>query len=63
MLVQKQRFLGTHAAIYNTFNLQAHLVSRSTLRRFRAAPTKPGRRPPQQRDNGVGQGRSAASAT
>jgi putative transposase len=32
-----QRFLSTHAAVYNTFNVQQHLVSRSTLRRFRAA--------------------------
>jgi transposase-like protein len=31
-----QRFLGIHAAVYNTFNLQRHLISRSTLRRFRA---------------------------
>ncbi|WP_298698797.1 IS6 family transposase, partial [uncultured Brevundimonas sp.] len=31
-----QKFLTTHAAIYNTFNLQRHLISRSTLRRFRA---------------------------
>jgi len=29
-----QRFLTTHAAIYNTFN-QRHLISRPTLRRFR----------------------------
>src|SRR5271155_62371 len=27
-----QRFLFVHAAIYNTFNFQRHLVSRSTLR-------------------------------
>jgi putative transposase len=32
-----QRFLSTHAAVYNTFNVQPHLVSRPTLRRFRAA--------------------------
>jgi transposase-like protein len=31
-----QRFLTTHAAIYNTFYTQQHLVSRPTLRRFRA---------------------------
>ena len=31
-----QRFLGTHAPIYNTFNLQPHLIRRSTLRQFRA---------------------------
>jgi putative transposase len=31
-----QRFLATHAAVYNTFNTQRHLVSRPTLRRFRA---------------------------
>src|SRR3954468_3493277 len=30
-----QRFLNMHAAAYNTFNLQRHLVSRSTLRIFR----------------------------
>jgi putative transposase len=32
-----QRFLATHGAIYNTFNLQQHLISRSTLRKFRTA--------------------------
>src|SRR6202043_4101325 len=31
-----QRFPSIHAAVHNTFNLQRHLVSRSTLRTFRA---------------------------
>jgi putative transposase len=31
-----QRFLSVHAAVHNTFNLQRHLISRSTLRKFRA---------------------------
>lgn len=30
-----QRFLATHAAVYNVFNLQPHLIRRSTLRKFR----------------------------
>jgi transposase-like protein len=30
-----QRFLVTHAAIYNTFYVQQHLISRATLRRYR----------------------------
>src|ERR1700747_549020 len=34
-----QRFLTMHAAVHNTFDLQRHLVSRSTLRIFRAAAT------------------------
>jgi putative transposase len=31
-----QRFLSIHSAVYNTFNLQRHLISRRTLRLFRA---------------------------
>ena len=31
-----QRFLSTHAPIYNTFNLQPYLIRRPTLRLFRA---------------------------
>jgi putative transposase len=31
-----QRFLNIHSAVHNTFNHQRHLVSRSTLRTFRA---------------------------
>jgi FAD dependent oxidoreductase len=34
-----QRFVSVHAAIYNTFNIQRHLVNRSTLRHFEATPT------------------------
>ena len=30
-----QRFLSTHAAVYNTFNVQRHLISRKSLRQFR----------------------------
>jgi transposase-like protein len=32
-----QRFLVSHAAVHNTFNLERHLISRRTLRLFRAA--------------------------
>mgnify|MGYP001828911391 CR=1 FL=1 len=35
-----QRFLSTHAAIYNTFNVHRHLISRKTLRQFRAEATE-----------------------
>jgi putative transposase len=31
-----QRFLSVHAVVHNVFNLQRHLVSRSTLRVFRS---------------------------
>jgi len=34
-----QRFLSIHAAVHNTFNFQRHLISRSTLRVFRADAT------------------------
>ena len=34
---QAQGFLATHAAVYNCFNTQAHLIRRSTLRQFRVA--------------------------
>jgi transposase-like protein len=34
-----QRFLSMHGAIHNTFNFQRHLISRSTLRIFRAEAT------------------------
>ena len=32
-----QRFLSTHAAVFNTFNVQRHLTSATTHRTFRAA--------------------------
>ncbi len=35
-----QRFLSTHAAIYNTFNVQHHLISRKSLRQFRSEPRR-----------------------
>lgn len=31
-----QKFLATHAAIYNVFNLRPHLIRRPTLRHLRA---------------------------
>ena len=34
-----QRFLSTHAAAYNTFNVQRHLISARTHRAFRASAT------------------------
>src|SRR5215203_5420035 len=38
-----QRFLSAHSAVHNTFNLQRHLVSRRTLRLFRAEAALGGR--------------------
>jgi len=35
---QAQRFLNTHAAVYNLFNLGRHLVSAATYRCFRLRP-------------------------
>jgi transposase-like protein len=32
-----QRFLATHAAVYNTFNVQRHLIRRSSFRYLRTA--------------------------
>ena len=32
-----QRFVSVHAAVYNTFNVQRHLISRRTHRQFRTA--------------------------
>jgi putative transposase len=32
-----QRFLSTHAAVYNTFNVERHLISARTHRAFRTA--------------------------
>jgi putative transposase len=35
-----QRFVSIHAAVYNTFNVQRHLVSRPAHRQFRTAAHK-----------------------
>ena len=35
-----RRFLSTHAAIYNTFNVQRHLITRKTMRQFRGDAMK-----------------------
>jgi hypothetical protein len=35
----EQKFLSTHAAVYNTFNVQRHLTSARTHRTLRAAAT------------------------
>lgn len=34
---QAQRFVSTYGAIYNTFNIERHLISRNTMRRFRTS--------------------------
>ena len=34
---QAQRFVSTHGAIYNNFNIERHLTSRNTMRRFRTS--------------------------
>ena len=34
---QAQRFVSTHSAIYNTFNIQRHLTSRNTMRDMRTS--------------------------
>ena len=34
-----QRFVSVHSAAHNTFNVQRHLISRRTLRAFRAEAT------------------------
>jgi transposase-like protein len=35
-LASVQRFTSMYTAVYNTFNVQRHLISRPTLRIFRA---------------------------
>ena len=39
-----QRFLSVHSSIYNLFNIQRHLISRNTLRQFRATASEEWRR-------------------
>jgi putative transposase len=38
-----QRFVSVHAAVYNTFNVQRHLIRRPTHRQFRTAAHRRGR--------------------
>ena len=40
-----QKFLSTHAAVYNTFNVQRHLTSAQTHRTLRAAAMETWRTP------------------
>ena len=41
-----QRFVSVHAAVYNTFNVQRHLIRRPTHRQFRTAAHLGTMRPP-----------------
>ena len=34
---QAQHFVSTHGTIYNTFNIERYLISRNTMRPFRAS--------------------------
>jgi transposase-like protein len=34
---QAQRFVAAHGVIYNSFNIERHLISRKTMRRFRTS--------------------------
>ena len=47
-----QRFLSTHAAIYNTFDIQPHLIGRSGLRILRAKAHQAWREQPPPRGKG-----------
>ena len=58
-----QRFLAVHGAVYNTFNTQTHLVSRPTLRTFRAAAHEAGRRPRPPPESKVGKEPSMTTAS
>ena len=49
---QAQRFVATHGPVFNNFNVQRHLISRSTLRTPEARQTTPGPRPPLRPETG-----------
>ncbi len=46
-----QKFLSAHAAVYNTFNVQRHLISAQTHRTLRAAAMTRGEPQSQRPDN------------